>query len=382
MRSCLPGALFAIAVLSSGAASASGLGAILTTKDGGQIFGFDIDQHGNDGVLASGQTIDGNGDARVSVETFDQDTGKIVKSFAKYTGKRNEYAVDGVFVGDVALITHFLTPKGAIFAKRKYEVMNPVTGNRFTGDWVPPVKDIDVLQAGVNQETSQSVLFAIELKKQDKPILLVSDIAAGTFSNLIKLNPDLFGGADGPVLAQYTSAGKAVIALSPDGGAVGGTAPQNEIIDLSSGQIQHFNGYNNGEFHAGYVNGLAVDPDTGIGATTTELNAQVEFYDMAARKPITFVQLPCSTDTSQLNSGAGVAVDPVNKLFLITDPFYCDGSQGSALVIYDEQGNLVETITGFNFAIAEPAPVLNPSKRMGWAFGGPDGFTQLTQFFY
>jgi hypothetical protein len=25
---------------------------------------------------------------------------------------------------------------------------------------------------------------------------------------------------------------------------------------------------------------------------------------------------------------------------------------------------------------------LNPSKRMGWAFSGPAGFSQLQQFFY
>jgi len=51
-------------------------------------------------------------------------------------------------------------------------------------------------------------------------------------------------------------------------------------------------------------------------------------------------------------------------------------------VVYDEAGNLIETIAGFNFAIGEPAPVLNPSKRMGWAFSGPAGFSQLQQFFY
>ncbi len=45
-----------------------------------------------------------------------------------------------------------------------------------------------------------------------------------------------------------------------------------------------------------------------------------------------------------------------------------------------EKGNLKETITGFNFAIAEPAPVLNPNERIGWAFG--PHFNQLQQFFY
>ena len=59
---------------------------------------------------------------------------------------------------------------------------------------------------------------------------------------------------------------------------------------------------------------------------------------------------------------------------------YCSGSEGSAIVVYDEKGNLVETITGFKFALGEPAPAINPSKRMGWAFG--PGFNQLQQFFY
>src|SRR5580698_7603886 len=123
-----------------------GLGAVLTTKDGGQIYGFDIDQHGDDGVLASAQDAGGDGDFLVSVETFDQNTGKITRSFAKYQGPRNSYAIDGIFAGDVALVTHFVVPKGTIFAKRLYETMNPVTAKKFTGDWVPPVKDIDVQQ--------------------------------------------------------------------------------------------------------------------------------------------------------------------------------------------------------------------------------------------
>ena len=382
-------AAFAAMIFDSGfAAGASharpdvGLGAVLTTKDGGQIYGFDINRNGDDGVLASAQNAGGN-NYLVSVETFDQNTGKITKSFKKETGSRDSYSVDGIFAGDVALVTHYVVPNGMIYAKRKYAMMNPVTANKFTGDWTPPVKNIDVLQAGVNQDTSTSVLFAIELKKQDNPILVVSDVAANTFTNVISLDPNLFGGGNGPRLSQYTSASQAVLALSPDGGAVGGVAPVNVIVDLSSGKTSQFSGYNNGAFHAGYVNGLAVDPNTGVGATTTELNAQVEFYDIKKKTGITFVQLPCTANADQLSSGSGIAVDPVNKLFLVTETYdACNSGQDSAIIVYDESGNLVEVITGFHFAIGEPAPVLNPSKRMGWAFDGPSGFNQLQQFFY
>jgi hypothetical protein len=359
-----------------------GLGKVLTTKDGGQIFGFDIDQDGDDGVLASAQTIDSQGDVRVSVETFNQDTGKITKSFAKYEGMRHEYSLDGIFAGDVALVTHYITPKGTIYPKRRYEVMNPVTAQQFTGAWTPPIKSVDVVMAAPNQATSQSVLFIIELKNQDKPDLLVTDVAANTVSNTIHLDPNLFGLGNGPTLGQFTAGIAAVLALSPDGGAVGGAAPVNVLVDLSTGKTTQFNGYNLGPYHAGYVNGLAVDPNTGIAATDTELNAQVEFYDLNSKTGITAVQLPCTGDADQLESGSGIAIDPVNKLFLVTETYYCGGGQGSAIHVYDETGAYLETISGFNFAIGEPAPVLNPSKRMGWAFSGPSGFSQLQQFFY
>lgn len=368
----------------AGSHRAAGLGKVLSSKDGGQIYGFDIDQTGDDGVLATAQ--DTQAGYRVSVETFDQNTGKIVKSFAKEDGPRDSYSIDGIFAGDVALITHYIVPKGTIYAKRKYDVMNPVTANAFTGAWTPPVKDIDVQMAAENQATSTGVLLAIELKRQDAPDLIVSDIAANTFGNTIHLDPNLFALNTGPHLAQYTAANMAVLASSPDGGAVGGQPPINALIDLATGKMKTFNGYNNGRFHAGSVNGLAADPNTGIAATTTELNSQVEFYDLNKKKGIGFVQLPCTDSEDQVNSGTSIANDPVNKLFLVTDLDYCDGSQGAAIVVYDETGAFVEAIAGFNpdaqYAVVQPPPRINPGKRMGWAFAGPQGVSQLQQFFY
>jgi hypothetical protein len=351
----------------------AGLGNVLTSKDGGQIFGFGIDQFGDDGVLATA----------TSVETFDQNTGKIIRSFGKDLGPDSDYVVNGIAAGDVGLVEIEKVPQGEIYPHRHYKVMNPVTGNKFTGDWTPPIKGLIAQQMSSDQASQTSLLFALKsLKAGEDPVLVVSDVAANTFTKVIELDPNLFCGCNGPVLGQFTAANKAVFALSPDGGAVGGRPPVNVLVDVSSGKTTQFSGYNNGFFHAGYVNGLAVDPNTGIAATTTELNSQVEFYDLKKKTGITFTQLPCTTDTDQTNSGSGIAVDPVNKLFLVTDQFYCDGSQGSAVVVYDEAGNFVETITGFNMAIGEPAPVLNPGKRMGWVFSGPNGFSQLQQFFY
>ena len=356
-----------------------GLGRVLTTSDGGEIYGFDIDQNGNTGVLASAGY---NGDTFfVSVQTFNEDTGRIMKTFATKNSARNSYSVDGIFTGDAGLITHYIIPKGSFYAKRQYELMNPVTANKFTGPWTPPLKDIDIQLVAENQATSTSVVYAIELKNQDNPVLIVSDVANNTFANVIKLDPNSFSFSLGPRLGQYTAANQAIIALSPDGGAVGGEAPLNYLIDLTTGKTTSFSGYNNGFYHAGYVNGGATDPNTGVTATDTELNAQVEFYDMATQTGIAAVQLPCTGDTDQGYSGWGITADPVNKLFLVTAPDACGGTSGS-IVVYDESGNLIETITGIPIALGEPGPAINPSKRMGWAFGSGASFSQLQQFFY
>jgi hypothetical protein len=375
----------ALPVSAAPASHNASLGKLLTTKDEGQIYGFDIDQNGNDGVLASagyqGNTF------FVSVETFDQDTGKITKSFATRNSARNSYSADGIFSGDVGLVTHYIIPKGQIYARRVYDVLNPVTANTFTGTWTPPLRDIDIQLVAENQATSTSVVYAIELKKQDLPVLIVSDVGANTFSNVIKLDPNYFSLSNSPQLGQYAAANMAVIAESPDGGAVGGKAPINFLFDLTTAKSTQFNGYNNGPYHAGYVTGLATDLNTGVTATGTELNAQVEFYDMATETGITAVQLPCTGDTDQLYSSGAIAVDPVNKLFLVTEPENaCNNGSGSAIIVYDESGNYVETIDGFQIpsnVIISPAPALNPGKRMGWVFGGPNGsVSQLQQFFY
>lgn len=343
-----------------------GLGALLTSK-GGQIYGFDIDRNGNDAALSTAN----------NVETFDQDSGTILKTFPKSPKSGTTYSFNAIVKGDVGLVTRYVEPKGSIFATRFYQLMDPVAG-KFTGKWTPPLKDIQVEFAGPNQTASMTAIFAIELKNQDVPVLFGSNVAKNKFGKVFHLDPSQFSLSNIPQVAQDTTTNEAVIASSPDGGAVGGVAPVNTLVNLKTGKLKQFSGLNNGYYHAGYVTGLAVDSATGIAATATELNAQVEFYNLA-KQTSAFAQLPCTGDTSQLNSGSGIANDPVNGLFLVTETYYGCGS-GSAIVVYDESGNFVESITGFKFAIGEPPPAINPSKRMGWAFG--PNFSQLQQFFY
>jgi hypothetical protein len=255
--------------------------------------------------------------------------------------------------------------------------MDPVTAQRFTGAWTPPAKDFDVIQGADNQSTGTSVLYGILLHHADKPVLAVTDLAVGT-SSLIRLDPATFG-IGHALVAQDTQRNRAVLAAS--NGAVGGPPPINALVNLQTGTVTQWNGLNNGPFGAGFVNGLAVDAATGIACTTTELNAQVEFYDLSKRTGVA-VQLPGTGPADQLNSGAAVASDPVHKLFLVTDPVYAP-TGGPAIVVYKENGDFVEAITGFHFGGFAQAPTrvaVNPSQRMGWV-DGPD-IDQLQQFFY
>src|SRR3984957_20417929 len=211
---------------------AIGLGAVLTTKNGGQDFGFDIDHNGNNGALAAGA-------GGPEIETFDQDTGKIGKSTGRETQTRS-YAFDGIFMGDTGLVTRFVEPKGSLRATRHYFVMSPVTGGKFSHERTAPIKDLSVLEVAENQTTSTSLLYAIELNNNDVPDLVVSNVAANTFRKVIHLDPNLYSLGNSPQLGQYTAANEAIFATSPDFGAAGGVPPVNTIINLSTGKIRTF----------------------------------------------------------------------------------------------------------------------------------------------
>jgi hypothetical protein len=347
-----------------------GLGKRLTTSDGGQVFGYDVDQNGNFGLLASANKI----------QEFDQTTGAIVKVFPSRTPSGTTYGVDGIFAGNTGLVVRYVVPQGGIYATRYYNVVKPFTAGKFTGTWTPPVRDIDIQTAGSQQGTS-TVVLAFERGHRTGIDLFVSDIAANTFGNVLQLDPGTFGESLGPHLGAYLTGNEAVIALSPDAGRVGGAAPINYLIDINTGKISQFPGFNNGPFHAGYVNGMALDPTTGVEATTTELNAQVEFYNVRTRTGINAVQLPCTGSADQGNSGAGIGFDPVHKLFLVSEYSYaCNGGRDGAIVVYDETGTQIEVIPGFKFFIAEPGAAVNPNTRVGWMLG--PGFDHLQQFFY
>jgi len=356
------------------------LGPVLTTSDGGQIFGFDIDQNGNDGVLASASYTD------ISVQTFDETTGKITKTIGSVKGKKvakgDDYVDDGIFAGDVGLVDFQKAGKpGLTPAKDMYHLLNPVTKNRLDGRWTPPLKLFNVLEWAANQSTSTSVVFGYQREGSDPLDLIVSDVGKNTFGKVISLSEKDFALGTQPQLAQDTVKNRAVMATSPSFGAAGGPPPVIWTIDLGSGKMTHFSGVNcPGSVGCGYANGIGYDSSTGIACTTTELDGGLEFYNVA-KQTGTRVQLP--NNAGQLEAGAFVANDAVHGLFLIAQPVSSTGS-GSSIQVYNESGTFEESINGFNFSDSSTViPVrisLNPTARVGWV-NGPQA-DQLQEFSY
>ncbi len=101
----------ALSTLSVGQASeartaptAGGGSVIVHSKFGGQIFGFDIDQNGTEGVLSESKPLS-NGNFLASVETFDQTSGKILTVVTK-TQTQDDFITLGVVGSSVGLVEH------------------------------------------------------------------------------------------------------------------------------------------------------------------------------------------------------------------------------------------------------------------------------------
>jgi hypothetical protein len=196
-----------------------------------------------------------------------------------------------------------------------YHLLNPVTKNHLNGRWIPPVKLFNVLEWAPNQSTSTSAVYGYQREGSDPSELIVSDVGKNTFGKVITLSSKDFSQGTQPQLAEDTVNNLAVMASSPSFGAAGGPPPVIWTIDLNSGKMTHFSGVScPGSVGCGYANGIGYDSSTGIACTTTELDAGVEFYNVAKQTGIR-VQLP--NNASQLSAGAFVANDAVHGLFLV-----------------------------------------------------------------
>lgn len=346
---------------------------IVQSKFGGQIFGFDIDQNDTEGILSEAQTLS-NGNVLAAVETFDQKTGKILSVLAK-TQTQDDFVTLGVVGTSVGLV-EYEHVVSFLNVKRSFAVADPLSGNRATGRWTPPIGSQHLInQVSRNQGTTNNAVFAIDISSNFIPYVFSSNIAANTFGPVVQITDSFNFGSVPPPIAYNSVTNQAIL-----GGGDGcfGCQPVLGIADLSQGTFSEETG-----FGLGFINGIAVDSVDNIACTTTEDDATVEFIDLN-RHSATFVVLPNSGGL-QFFSGADVEFDALHRVFFVAQP-NSSVSSGSTIYVYDIKGNLRETLNGFSFSntfnVIPMHIALHPSVRAGFVDGPSATVNQLQGFSY
>jgi len=345
---------------------------VVHTKFGGFILGYDIDQNGTEGILSEAVTnADGTHD--VAVETFDQRTGEIIKVLRRQRDSNNDYVTLGIY-GDHVALTEFEHVSDIFVDKRRYLLSDPIDSNRITGKWTPPFgKATDIISGGAPSQGFDTALFFGFKNTADDfhTYLFTSNVGANTFGPVIPVEgTDVFDWNNSPAVTYDYGRNRAVL-----GGSHGCFLCPTAIgqVDLATGVLTFHVGLG-----TGFVNGIAVDPNTHIACTTTEDDFSVEFYNLV-KDTGKRVVLPGAT--SQLYSGGAVAVDPIHKLFLVGQEFSSTAASGSSIHVYDEKGNLVESLDGFDLPASPAYMALNPSQRSGFVIVTPD-LSSLQSFTY
>lgn len=370
-----------VSTLSVGQASesranpAAGAGSVIVhSKFGGQIFGWDIDQNGTEGVLSESKALS-NGNLLAAIETFDQTTGKIL-SVVTETQTQDDFITLGVVGNSVGLVEHehvisFLN------VQRTFDVINPLKGNKITGRWTPPIGTQHLIrEVSRTQGSPVSAVFAYDNSGNFIPYVFSSNVAANKFGPVIHITDSLNFGSTTPPMAYNTATNTAVL-----GGGDGcfGCSPVMGLVDVSKGTFTEFTGVG-----FGFVNGIAVDVADNIACTATEDDASVEFYDLSTQTGFSVV-LPGSGE-QQIFSGADVEYDPVHRLFLVAQPVSSTAASGSSIQVFDPNGNFIESINGLNFSntfnVVAMHIGLKPSTRTGFVDGPDAGVTEIQSFTY
>ncbi|HUI84857.1 MAG TPA: hypothetical protein VL240_11565 [Candidatus Binatia bacterium] len=354
-------------------------GVLVHSRFGGQIFGFDIDQNGTEGLLAEARTLS-NGNVLAAVETFDQATGNILNIVAltQPTHAQDDFVTMGVVGNSVGLFEH--EHVGGLFVtSRTFSILNPLSSNRVSGVWIPPIGSQHIIMPGGvsrSQGAPNVAVFAYDNSGQFIPWVFSSNVANNTFGPIARITDSNNFGSVPPPIAYDSATNQALL-----GGGPGcfGCRPVFAVVDLTQGTYTEFVGIG-----FGFINGLAIDAADGIACSTTEDDANVEFYDLSTQTGFSVV-LPGSGE-QQFYSGADVEFDPIHKLFLIAQPNSSSAPSGSTIYVYDIHGNLQETINGFSFSntfnVVATHIALHPSLRSGYVDGPDQGVTELQAFTY
>jgi WD40 repeat protein len=269
---------------------------------------------------------------------------------------------------------------GLFNVRRSFATINPLTGNMINDNWRPPIDQKQI----VNQVkpaldgTPNVAIYALSVSTNLNPVVFTSNLADNTFGPVIDITDPDFTTEAPPVMAFDPVGNRAILGHDKPSPFI--LPPLIAFVDLTSGSFVKRTGLG-----LGVINGIAVDSEDGVLCTDTSFDSTVQFYNLDDFTAVS-VFLPGHNPQTSTASGADIEFDPVNKLFLVAQPF-SDGEldNGSSIHVFDLTGNLVESIDGLNFQGGDNVfPVhitLNPSRRIGFV-DGPDLTTAIQSFSY
>jgi hypothetical protein len=327
----------------------SGPGSVIVTpKFGGTILGFDVDQNGTEGLLSESSTS-GCGYA---TETFDQKTGAIIKILSKGSSCADDEVTRGIVGSSVGLVEHDHSLKLDYF-KATYELVNPVSANQFNGSWTPPGNQrTEIWATSHNQGTPINAFQFLDLNN-------LFEYGGASFVAENQFGPVLNVAYTPFIIGFDTKTDQAVL---PNASQPFGPTTLT-LLNVKNGTQTSFVGVG-----SGIDMGVAVDSDDDIAVTATFGDFSVEFYDLKTGSVIDYEPLPfCTTPAC---TAYDVEYDPIHKLFFVAQAISSE-SGPSTIYVYDTQGNLQESLNGFNFTTArfDVIPVhiaLHPSDRSGF----------------
>jgi hypothetical protein len=350
-------------------------GVLVHSKFGGQIFGFDIDQNGTEGVLAEAKTLSG-GNVDAAVETFDQKSGKILAVLVR-TQTQDDFITLGVVGTSVGLVEHEHVIS-LLNVQRTFNTINPLSANKITGKWTPPIGTKHLITSvSRTQGSPNAAVFAEDNSGNFIPWVFTSNVSANTFSKVMHITDSANFGSTPPPIAYNTQTNQVIL-----GGGNGcfGCLPIFGVADFNKGTFTEFGGSG-----FGFVNGIAVDAADNLAVTTTEDDASIEYYDLVTQNALAVVELP-NSGGMQFFSGADVEFDPIHKLFLVAQPNSSSAPSGSSIYVYDTNFNLVETLNGFSFSnafnVVAAHIAIHPNTRTGFIDGPSSGVTEIQGFSY
>lgn len=323
-------------------------------KFGGQILGYDVDQNGTEGVLSEFVDEPG-GTVLAATETFDQSTGAIIKVLKK-TMNQDDFSTQGLFGRSVGLV---LFQHNHI---NSFLTANPLSLNAFNGTWTPPIRQGFQLGSMSSSQGSRIAAAFESSLLSDGAFVFATNVSRNTFGRLVSLAPILNGDEFliSPTLAFDSRTGSAILADS-QGCPEPICTTDVAIVNLSTGTIAEFTDH----LGIGTVDGLAVDPSTGIAVTTTLIDQGVEFYDLAHQ---TGFEVTIPNAGNALEAGLDVEFDALHKVFL-TEQYSSTGDPNNPqarVYVYDERGNVLETIPIQRIGTSPGRIAINPTTRTGF----------------